>query len=286
MLIRCLYFLLLLTISPLCRAQPSVSLSASSPQAALNVAFEKGNLMVALSGVEWRPGLNLAAAHLETGSSISLNLNLEMGIGYVFIASQAGYLGDVDLFLRDQEGTILQEDREEDSTPVVEFTAQKSGVYQLQIHLVSSQYPREFIALSILQSGGLPIPEQEYQRVAGTFFGSAEKILSAYEGTAWQRQPAQWCTFGFVLAENQGATLHKLRPEAGKLIFAATGSPNLRNIDLYLANENQRILAKDNGPEANPLIFYDCPADATLDLRVEVERSNKSALLLVGVFEQ
>lgn len=258
----------------------------TDPKPALHTAFEKGNLMVALSGREWRPGLNMAVASLETGQSISLNIHLEANTAYTFIASNAGGPGDIDLYLRDPAGQILEEDREDDNTPIIEYQISKAGEYQLQLHLVSAQFQREFIALTILQAGGVSISEQEYQQVSNAFFGAAEEIMATEAAAGWQRQPYQWCAYGYVVGDNTGVTLQKLRPKEGKIFFAASGSPLLQNIDLYLASENQRIVAADMGPDAYPLISYDCPANTSFDLRVEVERAKKPAFLLVGVFEQ
>ena len=98
--------------------------AATSPRASLSAVFAKGNLMVALSGVEWRPGLTMAAARLENGATISLNLSLQPATNYVFIATTAnGESTDVALYLRDSTGRVVTEDQEPDGTPVLEFSA-------------------------------------------------------------------------------------------------------------------------------------------------------------------
>jgi len=281
-----LLFFLLLWGSQLLSAQPIDDALRNSPRDALHAAFEKANLMVALSGVEWRPGLNMAVALLETGKTISLNVSLLANTNYVFIAATAEDEGDTDLYLRAPSGVVINKDKEQDATPIIEFRTDSAGTYQLQIHLVSSRHPREFVVLSLLRSAGRSILESEYREVATSFFNSVDDVKAAYSGTQWHSTPTQWCAFGYSLSENEGISLIGLRPGPGPKIIAATGGRNLRNIDLYLANEMQRIVAMDNGPDAFPLISYDCPAGGSFDLRVEVERGKIPAFLLVGILER
>ncbi|WP_026232295.1 hypothetical protein [Neolewinella persica] len=281
-----LFFLLLLLSSQLLAGQPIEDTQRDSPRGALTAAFEKANLMVALSGVEWRPGLNMAVASLETGKTISLNVSLLANTNYVFIATTTADEEDTDLYLRDSSGAVIGADKEPDATPIIEFRTDYAGTYQLQVHLVSSRHPREFVAVCLLRAAGRSILESEYREVATSFFNSVEDVKAAYSGTNWLATPTQWCAFGYSLSENEGISIIGLRPGPGPKIIAATGSRILQNIDLYLANETQRIIAMDNGPDAFPLISYDCPPGSSFDLRVEVERGKTPAFLLVGILER
>ncbi|MEM9259195.1 MAG: glycosyltransferase N-terminal domain-containing protein, partial [Bacteroidota bacterium] len=81
--------------------------SSDRLQSSLSNVFEKGNLMAAISGVEWRPRLCLAAASLSTGKTITLEVALRANVSYTFLASAESENYDVDLYLRDQEGKVL-----------------------------------------------------------------------------------------------------------------------------------------------------------------------------------
>ena len=280
------WFILLICFSTLAGQSTVQSNNQTGPQKALYAAFEKGDLMVAISPVNWRPGLCLAAAQLAVGQTVSLRINLLARTDYVFIGSGANQSSDIDLILRDSTGAIVSTDFANDATPVLEYRPVTSGSYTLQVHLVAGAQQREFVALSLLRAGGRVVQEQEYIRVANSFFATAQEIQSAYKETFWQSKPGQWCLFGYSLAEGEGATLQQIQPGPGPHFFAASGSRDLKNIDLYLASEAHKIVAKDNGPNAFPLITYNFPPAATFDLRVEVERSRSNALLLVGVFQQ
>jgi len=278
---------LLLPVFLLLGANYLIAQETLSPRISLSAAFEKGNLMVALSDVEWRPGLTMAAANLKAGGTASLNLTLLPNTNYVFIASTAnGEASDVDLYLRDTAGRTLGQDQEPDGTPVLEFKTTSGGTYQLQVHLAASNEDMEFVALSILSGGGRSVLRQDYEEVANNFFRLASVNRSNFEGINWLSRPNQWCLYGYSLSQNQGATLRQLRPGASDIFFTAAGGPTLRNIDLYLADQSLRIVANDIGADAKPIIRYKTEADANYDLRVEVESSKGPGLLLVGIFQK
>lgn len=264
--------------------------AGDSPQYSLNAVFEKGNLMAALSGQGWRPGLNLAAAHLSVGQTISLNITLRKGIDYVFIASGPSEQTDVDLYLRDVAGKVLAEDQQDDGTPVLEFTAPANGTFQLQLHLAAGETPEAYVALSLLRRRGRQISEQNFRRVSSGFFGAAKEIRSSVNGTDWQKKAGEWCLFGYVVRKKEGVTLRGLRPALGENIFAAATGPKPSKITLYLATKAGRIVAGTEGPAAYPVLKYNSLPGAALDLRVEAKRFKRSkrsrlpALVLIGVF--
>jgi len=276
-----LLFFLAVFSSPWVTAQQD-----TRPRNSLNAAFEKGNLMVALSEVEWRPGLTMAAARLNAGATISLNLTLRPATRYVFIASTAnGDASDVDLYLRDGTGRILAEDQDADGTPILEFKTTEGGAHQIQLHLAGSDRVEEFVALSLLRGGGRIILREEYEKTTQNFFRLANVNRSNFEGTEWLSRPGQWCLLGYSVGKDQGITLRNIRPGEGHTYFAAAGSSTLSNIDLYLANRSLRIVEKDIGPGAKPILRHKTDLGMNYDLRIEVESNKGTGLLLVAIFQ-
>lgn len=268
------------------RAESSAQQSADrGPRQTMNAVFEKSNLMTALSGYGWRPGLNLAAARLEVGRTISLNVALKAGVEYVFLASGPDELADVDLYLRDTDGRVLAEDLEDDGTPVVEFTATRTATYQLQLHLAAGESAAAYVALSILRRGGHQVIEQAYHGTTAGFFAAADRLLLPDTGARWQKQEGTWCLFGFSLQEKQGASLQNLQPNGKKTFFAAAGQ-KATQINLYLADDNDRIVAMTDRPEPYPLLSHQTVSNAVYDLRIETTRARTHKLVLLGVFEK
>ena len=279
------YFYLVFLVMFLHCAKVTAQTSPDSPQKALNAVFEKGNLMAALSGHEWRPGLNLAAAYLPVGQTISLNVTLLKGIDYVFLASGPTELTDVDLYVRDLAGKVLAEDLQEDGTPVVEFRPAASGTFQLQLHLAAGTSAEMYVALCLLRRGGRQVTEKEYRNTAAGFFMAAKKTTLPPVGMQWQKQAGAWCLFGYSLQEKDGVSLRNIRPTSGQNIFAVAG-PASAKITLHLANQTGTIVAQTTEPQTFPLLRYTSPPNTTLDLRIGVERSKSHFLALLGVLHE
>jgi hypothetical protein len=259
---------------------------AEALQHSLNAVFEKGNLMVAISGMEWRPGLCLASARVPAGESVALNVQLRANYNYSFIGAVDEAGRDVDFFLRDARGQVVAADEETDDSPIIKYRPLQDGTYQLQLHLVSSQAPAGFLSLSILRSGGAPILEFDYRKLNQQFFGAATGIKSVHPKLQWQNGVNQWCVFGYLLNNDAGLSLRGLKLGDGRRFFAATGSGVSGKIDLYLADTQRRIVAADEAPNAYPLLEYNAQSSEVYDLRIEVGDAQENELLLMGIFRQ
>jgi len=258
---------------------------ADSPEASLANAFAKGDLMVAISEANWRNGLCLAGAKLRNGGHVSLELYLTAGRTYTFVGSGDNDAVDVDLYLWSDAPRPVAEDKEDDGTPIIEWTCDVTDVYRLEVSLVAAAREREFIALSLLSDDGGSLVKEAYQGVAGRFISAAGGLRRSAPGLDWQKGDDQWCVFGFLPVADQGAILNRLTPGAGKTIFAATGSPEFRNINLYLANEKSDTIVSSN-EEDNPfpLVRYTSQVSELLDLKIETPRARGGAFLLLGIF--
>ncbi len=71
------------------------------------------------------------------GSPALINVNLTAGQQYAWGAFCDDDCTDVDLILTDASGTIVDEDVETDSNPVVTYTPQNSGQFQIEIRMVA-----------------------------------------------------------------------------------------------------------------------------------------------------
>ena len=280
---RLLSFVLLLLSSGLTGA---LAAQPTGPREVMNAVFEKGNLFVALSELEWRSGLCLAATQLAVGERSQLALSLTAGTAYAFLGSGAPEGTDVDLYLYDAAGAAVAQDDATDGTPIIEFTPDRNGSYVLELHLVGADRPESYAAVSLLSRGGRRVLDQEFNRLDDQFFASVTALRRAAPALHWARLPGGWCALGYVLGQGEGATLQRLRTTADKLTVTAAGEPSLKNIDLYLADEELRIVAADYADSAFPYLRYATQPNIRYDLRVEVERSRGTGLLLVALLEE
>jgi hypothetical protein len=287
---RYLPILLVFYLSPVLNAQPFESLPPADPARSLEYTFNKADLLVAITDMDWRPGLCLAAAPLSVGETAALHLSLEANTRYTFVASGSRPATDVDLYLRDENGEVVAEDQEPDATPVLEFRTSVAGQYLLQLRLAGSERPEDFVSLAILCSSGAPLIKDGYQRLASRFFLAAEQLRSGDDMPQikrdWWRQVPQWSIYGFLLLPDGGASLLDLSTGAKAITFAAAAGDGLRDVDLYLSG-GEHILASTRSGGLNPLLRYETKAlNVRLDLRVEVARAKKTDLVLLGIFQE
>lgn len=267
-LISQLLFLLLL-VFPL-RAQ--TTLTSSSHRQALDNLFEKCNLMVAISEVDWRPGLCIGATRLGRGQTISLRLKLRAGYDYAFVATGDHHVTDLDLYLRGPDQETIRLDTESDNTPIVDFTIDSTGGYTLQLHLVAAAQDEAYVAVGFLRDQGLLVREDDYRSLRREML---ERDLFG-GGTA-----GNWINLGYLLDRGEGHTLSGLPLPVGQLTVTTSTGPNFRNVDLYLADRERKIVAADYAPDATPKISYRTEQEERYDLRLEVERARQVGLILL-----
>lgn len=259
--------------------------SSRGLQTALNRAFEKGNLMVALAAVDWRPGLAIAATALPPGATKTLELTLRKNTNYTFLATADREFTDVDLYLRDSLGSIIAQDNERDGTPIVEFQVPVTGNYQVQLHLAAAELTDNYVALSLLQSGGPSIIEGDYRRLSNRFFTASTALLQATDGLDWSGVPGSWSIVGFTAQAATPLELSNLLLPQGKYQIAASADLNFRNLSLYLADGKGQIVGQSATKSPFPLLTFQVPQVQSYQLRIVPKKSKAAGLLLLGVFQ-
>ncbi|MBB4078704.1 3-deoxy-D-manno-octulosonic-acid transferase [Lewinella aquimaris] len=273
--------MLLLVVSPLGAQSWS---AANRLSATLDALYTKCNLMVAFSGSEWRPGMCIAAAEVATGATVSLQLNLQAGQKYTFIASGEGGTTDIDLAIRDAYGKVVASDTEADFTPIVDLTVGAAATYTLQLHLVGGRDTTSMTAVGMLMTSGTPIRDTDFRQVNRRFNAAAGAVRAAGGANRFADDANSWCLFGYLLGEGRGATIENLLLGPGNHFIAATTADEKQDIDLYLADDQFTLLSSDTDGDAYPMIEYRNTEPGPYKLRLEVEKAREPSLVLLGRF--
>lgn len=254
---------------------------------ALSETFAKGNLMVALSGLEWRPQLCLAVTQLEVGQTASIQLTLQVDRRYVFLASAGSDVIDVDLLLRNASGRLVEEDTEPDKTPIVEFTVAVGGKYTVQLQRVAGRdSTAAFIGLAILQSGGESMSERSFRQANGQFGGAAGAVRAAAGAERFRTGNNHWCVYGFQLRQGEGAGVADLDFAAGGHLAIAASQDDTQDLDLYLADAAGGIRKRDRDSDAYPMLSFQLSEGGLREVHLEVARARRVGLVLIGLLEQ
>jgi hypothetical protein len=79
----------------------------------------------------------IVTGSLAEGRSHSVELELDAGVEYMIVGVCDVDCSDVDLFLRDRSGRVVDSDVEMDDVPVVTVTPQRTGSYILEVRMVA-----------------------------------------------------------------------------------------------------------------------------------------------------
>jgi hypothetical protein len=79
----------------------------------------------------------IVTGSLDVGDSELVELELEEGVEYMIVGVCDVDCSDVDLFLRDRSGRMLDSDIELDDVPIVTVTPARSGTFTLEVRMVT-----------------------------------------------------------------------------------------------------------------------------------------------------
>ena len=74
---------------------------------------------------------------LREGQERTVTINLDRGTSYMIIAQCDGDCSDIDLWLYDENGNLIDEDVLVDDTPIVEVTPLRSARFSIRVRMVS-----------------------------------------------------------------------------------------------------------------------------------------------------
>lgn len=74
---------------------------------------------------------------LAAGATEQVDMELEAGVEYVIVGVCDVDCSDVDLFLRDRSGRMVDSDIELDDVPIVTVTPARTGTYTLEVRMVT-----------------------------------------------------------------------------------------------------------------------------------------------------
>ena len=254
-------------------------------QGAFRAARVKGDLLSTLTGLSWRPGLCLAGGRLDVGQTRSLALYLQADVRYGVVASAGGSGFDLDLRLRDDEGTVVSRDTSADDTPILEFTVPVAGRYVLQLSLVGGPEPNVPACLAVLREGGADLQAATLEAAFVELFAVAGSRDQPLTNGGWLDRPDQWSFYGFVLERNDGISLDGLRLGQGGRTLFASSSPGIDNLDLYLGSANGAIIARDRTDSYRVTLSLEVTDDEPLSLHLHAPRNREPGVVSIGFFK-
>ena len=77
------------------------------------------------------------SGQLDAGQDETVTIDLDAGVSYLIIGQCDGDCSDIDLWLYDENGNLIEEDVLEDDTPIVEVTPIRSARFTVRTRMVT-----------------------------------------------------------------------------------------------------------------------------------------------------
>jgi hypothetical protein len=271
---------LLLIVSPTTHAQWMPGQRMTTAIARVMAAGQKvGNV----SDYGYNEGVSILGGYVARGGSVSLSLSLDSGKSYLFVGGGDDNVRDLDISVSSPSGSEVERDDENDATPIVSFTAGRSGQYTVRLTHYSGSGPG-FCALAILRKGGWDIPLRNLATAAALlirFTGNVNQRVK--ENVTFHAQQNTWGLFGGVIPQGDSHEL-SMSMEAKRHVMVAAGDNNARDLDIYLFRTSSAILSMDEEVDAFPLIDYRT-SSSRYTVRTKNARSSGASLILTAVLD-
>lgn len=205
-------------------------------------------------------GACVFGAMISPGSSVSEILPLKAGVSYIFGSAGDDSTTNVDIFISDSAGRVVEKDNASDLFAVALFTPKKSGNYKMTLRLAAAKSGKAFCSAIVLRKGGVKIPLERIQQAETKAAVALGIIFALAQGGQFNQDRNTWALHGVVLGSKQTTQSDFKRYEARNRAFFVVGDNRIKDLDFYLRDGNKKIVASDTKGGDYPSFAYQTKA--------------------------
>jgi hypothetical protein len=208
------------------------------------------------------------AAALRAQESQVFERQLKAGTRYRFIGACDNECHDIDLFLIDSAGAMLEADRALDHFPVLNFMPETDGLYRIVLQMYNCDVEPCYVGMRVLElraSWALNPRYGAHQLVSG-FTPDPWSINVQSGGDIDMRQRQSSCA-GFI-TENPDVRIMFEAGEAGLPLIVSVNSPEDTTLVINGADGIWRCDDDGGVLGANPMVVFDAPPSGQYDIWV------------------
>jgi len=227
----------------------------------------------------------ILAAFLAPKGKVAINRTFRAGQKYAIIGAGDNDVEDLDLEVVDSTGNVIAKDDKADAIPVVTFRVPKTDTYTVRQHLYKAKRG-SFCCIAVLREGGWDVPirnltaaSEKLTRMCNIFDSKTPKTVKFLD------QTNQWALYGSIARKGESFSITNLNLGAGKRVIMAAGDAQATDIDLYVLNEDNDVLHKDEDPDANPFISFQARRRPSHGIRVKHADGRGPSLILTTVLD-
>ncbi|MBX3272729.1 MAG: hypothetical protein KF729_20880 [Sandaracinaceae bacterium] len=199
-----------------------------------------------------------AGVVLEDPTPRDFQLNLEQGQCYAFATLGGPGAIDTDLFLADSGGQRLRADTSSAIDATIEYCAQVTGSYVLEVRMSSGRGP--LFTVGYLRSGtGAVASQQPVMSTTSTAAASLAENFALIDADMRARGYETLATQQSGRLDQGGTRNFEIQLEGGRCYaILAVGDTTVRDLDLMLLGPDGRTVDADAGEDARPTVRV-CP---------------------------
>jgi len=215
----------------------------------------------------FRNGTCVLGAYLQEGSANSYTVYLSAGTTYCFVGGGTKNAIDVDIKVINQSGTVVASDSKIDGLPIVEFTPQYSGDYDVELSLYSCESSGSFCCMTLLQEGGYDISPARLDEAVERIISNGESLNSRVS-VKFHDQTNEWSIYRTLLGDGNSLTVENIDLGTETHIVYTSGESALQDADLYLKNRGS-IEESDTDSDATPVLRFNSYASNSYSLGIK-----------------
>ncbi len=229
-------------------------------------------------------GICFLSGHFQKGQDLKFYRDFEGGVKYAVVGGGDNGTKDLDIFILDEDGKVVVQDTLEDNVPIVEFTPARNARYTIKMLMHDGAAAGGMGSLGILRKGGYEVPAKNQVLAFSGLIDEANKVDRAVpEVVEFSRGPAQWGVYGSIIPGGADVAINGITPGGGKRYWVCGADQTTKDVDLYLYDQNGRLLKKDERVDPPfPRLDFRTNPDEWYTVKVKNVQSSRPSLVLVG----
>ena len=188
---------------------------------------------------------------------------------------------DIDLYLYDEGGVLIDSDASTDDVPVLLVTPPRRGRYRVQVTMYDCQVEPCFYAVGLYQGGGAVAASDDFQGQAAHYLQTAFDALLADD--KYRMQESLYDN----LYSSGDETFQIQLESGGPYTILGACDDDYGDLDLHLMDRNGNELDADTDVDSFPMLSVTPSSAGTCTVRVEMfECSVEPCFFSVGVYRR
>lgn len=230
----------------------------------------------------------LLAGFMNDGRELTFNRPFDKGENYLVIVGTDRNVAALDVDVFDAAGErVTGETR--DTAPEIRLRPAKTGTYKLRVCVtkVREKGAGGFCTLMILRKGTGDVPIANARGCLETVIAGAEDVYKAANSKQMKRSVwfqsgnNQWSMYGSVLDQGNEMTITKVKLGKGDRMLVAAGDKNSQDVDVFVLDEDDEVLARDRGREPSAVLKFTEDEDKYRAIRFKNAAARRSGPCLI-----